>query len=133
MEFRYFTGKDSFQSKYVAVQVNYLVRELTDDDAGFYYTKTQTFAYENAFIKSPVLSTAVKLGMELNAGKRIFFDAFAGAGLRFIFNEYMAKNVLVTSTEPPHQNLFTSDYAWKYNYTMMRIHATAGLRFGLRL
>ena len=133
IEFKYFLKSDSSLTKYVSLQNNYLYRELVDEQQAFYYTKTQTFSYSNAVINSPVFSSALKLGVELNTGKRFFFDAFVGAGLRFIFTDYKAKNVLVTSTEPPEQNLFTFDDAWKYNYTLMRLHGTAGLRFGLRL
>jgi hypothetical protein len=133
LEIKYVLKSDSFFTKYVSLQNNYLFRELTDVDQAFYYTKTQTFSYTNAIIKSPVLSSAVKLGVELNAGKRFFVDAFIGAGVRFIFTEYQAKTVLLTSTEPPKQNLLKFDDAWKYNYTLIRLHATAGLRFGVRL
>ena len=84
-------------------------------------------------INSPVFSSALKWGIELNAGRKIFFDAFIGAGLRFIFTDYKAKNILVTSTEPPKPNIFSFDDAWKYNYTLMRLHGTAGLRLGVRL
>ena len=133
IEFKYILRSDSSLSKYVSLQNNYLHREMIDEHQGIYYTKTQTFSYSNAAIKSPVFSSALKLGAELNAGKKFFFDAFIGAGLRFVFTEYEAKNVLLTSTEPPEQNLFTFDDAWKYNYTLMRLHGTAGLRLGMRL
>ena len=133
IEFKYILASDSSLSKYVSLQNNYLHRELVDENQGFYYTKTQTFSYSNAAINSPVFSSALKFGAELNAGKKFFLDAFIGAGLRFIFNEYQAKNVLVTSAEPPEQTLFTFDDAWKYNYTLIRLHGTAGLRLGIRL
>lgn len=133
LEIKYALISDSFLTKYVSVQNNYLFRELTDVDQAFYFTKTQTFSYTNATIKSPVFSSAVKLGLELKAGKRFFVDAFIGAGVRFIFTEYQVKNALVTSTQPPTQNIFKFDNAWKYNYTLVRPHATGGLRLGVRL
>lgn len=132
IEFKYFFKTDSSISKYISLQNNYLYRELTDEDQAVYYSTTQTFSYTNAVIKSPVFSSAVKLGVELSAGKS-FFDAFIGAGIRFVFTEYNAKNVLLTSIEPPRQNIFKFDDAWKYNYTLIRPHATAGLRLGMRL
>jgi len=133
IEFKYFMRRDSSFSKYVSLQNNYLFRELTDIDQALFYSKTQSFSYTNAVIKSPVFSSALKLGVELNAGKRFFFDAFVGGGLRFVFTQYQAKNILVTSTEPPKQGLFKFDDAWKYNYTLMRLHGSGGLRFGVRL
>lgn len=132
-EFRLCVKRDSSVSKYISVQGSYLFRELHDEGQGFYYTKTQTFSYENAQIKSPVFSSAVKMGLELNASKHVYFDVFIGLGARFIFTEYVAKNALVTSTTPPRQNIFTFDDAWKFNYTLVRPHATAGVRFGVRL
>lgn len=133
IEFKYFLKADSNSSKYVSLQGNYMYRELMDQDQAFYYTRTQTFSYTNALIKSPVFSSALKIGVELNAGKRTYVDAFIGAGVRFIFTEYQTKNALVTSTEPPKQNIFKFDDAWKYNYTLVRPHAAAGIRFGVRL
>lgn len=133
MEFKYFLRSDSSISKYVSIQSNYLCREFTDKDQAFYYTKKETFSYTNAVIKSPVLSTALKIGTELRAGKKLFFDAFVGAGLRFIFTDYNTKNALITSTPPPKQSLFNFDDAWSFNYTLTRLHATGGLRIGWRL
>lgn len=133
LELKWWPGKASSANRYFSLQAAYLYRQLKDKDQAYYYSKTQTFSYNDAVIKSPVLSTAVKLGVELPLGKRTFVDAFAGAGLRFISSSYSAKSVLVTSTEPPRQNLFKFDDAWVYNYTLMRLHGTAGLRFGVRL
>ena len=133
LEVKYFIKGKSSSIRYFSLQNNYLFRELKDADQSFYYTRTQTFSYTNAVIQSPVLSSAFKMGVELPAGKRTFVDAFIGAGLRFIFTEYQAKTVLLTSTEPPKQNVLKFDDAWKNNYTLMRLHATAGMRFGYRL
>ena len=118
--------------RYISLQNNFLFRELENGD-GVYYSRTQTFAYTNAVIKSPVLSSAIKLGLEVPLGRRIYFDLFTGAGLRWIFNKYKTETALVTSIQPNKQDFFKYDDAWAYNYTLTRIHLTAGLRFGIRL
>lgn len=133
LEARYAYRREASVHRYVAVQAAYLFRELTDKEQAFYYTKAQTFSYTNAVIHSPVLSSALKLGMELSPGRRFFVDAFLGGGVRWVFTSYTTKAPLVTSLEPKKQTLFTFDDAWLYNYTLMRLHAVAGLRVGVRL
>ena len=133
IEVKYYSDAHRSNKSYVSFQSNYLFRKLTDKDQNFYYTKTQTFSYQNAFINSPVLSSAVKLGIEIKAGKRTFVDGFIGAGARFIFTTYNADKVVVTSSEPHKQNLLNFDDAWQFDYTLMRLHVTAGIRFGVRL
>lgn len=133
LEAKYFYKRKADLHRYAALQAAYLFRELTDQDQAFYYTKTQTFSYTNAVIRSPVLSLALKTGVEISSGKKLFVDVFAGAGLRFIFTSYETRAPLVTSLEPKKQDLFKFDEAWLYNYTLMRLHATAGLRLGWRL
>lgn len=125
--------KTNASRTYFSLQGNYLFRKLVDKEQAFFYTKTQTFSYQNAVISSPVLSAALKAGTELPAGKKTFVDAFIGLGLRFIFTEYKTEKALLTSTEPRKQDFLQFDDAWLYNYTLTRLHLTAGLRFGLRL
>jgi hypothetical protein len=120
-------------SRYVSLQNTFLFRELVNKGDGIYYTKTQTFAYSNAVIQSPVWASAIKIGLELPLGKRTYFDLFTGAGLRMIFTNYKSESALVTSIQPNKQSFLTFDNAWEYNYTLKRIHATAGIRFGFRL
>ncbi|HUC80420.1 MAG TPA: hypothetical protein VMR70_05860 [Flavisolibacter sp.] len=132
LEIRHRLPQKNFR-RYLALQGSYLFRELTNAGGGNYYTRNQTFAYSSAHIKSPVLSTAVKLGMELPIGKRTFFDLFAGVGVRMIFNRYTTGMALVTSIEPEKQNFLKFDNAWLYNYTLVRPHFTTGLRFGVWL
>jgi hypothetical protein len=132
MELRRQLRKRSFK-RYLAFQTNYLYRELEKTNGGNYYTRDRTFAYTNAVVKSPVLSTTLKLGTELPVGKRSYFDLFAGAGVRMIFNRYITQSALVTSIDPEEHNLFTFNNAWLYNFTLIRPHLTAGLRFGYRL
>ena len=120
-------------SRYISIQNNYLFRELTDEQDGLYYTKTQTFAYNNAVIKSPVWSSALKLGLEVPLGRKTYIDVFGGAGLRMIFNRYETETALLTSIQPNEQSFLKFDDAWVYNYTLKRIHLTAGFRFGIRL
>ena len=133
LELKYRQGTKDIATTYLSIQASYLFRELADNQQGFYYTSTRTFSYSNAVIHSPVLSSAVKLGLEVAAGKRVFADVFLGAGLRFIFNKYKTESALVTSIQPKRHDLFTFDNAWIYNGTLMRLHATAGLRIGFRL
>lgn len=133
LEVQYAYSRRSNLRRYMAVQVSYLFRKLMDEGQAFYYTKTQTFSYTNATIQSPVLATALKFGVQLPAGKKVFVDAFVGGGLRFIFTSYETVNPLVTSLEPKKQTIFKFDDAWLYNYTLKRLHATAGLRVGIRL
>lgn len=133
VELRYLYRHKPGLHRYVAAQISYLSRKLTDEGQAFYYTKTQTFSYTNAVIKSPVLALALKLGVEIPAGKRFFVDGFVGGGLRAIFTSYQTTNPLLTSLEPKQQTLLKFDDAWLYNYTLKRLHATAGLRLGWRL
>jgi hypothetical protein len=132
LELKFYLPKRKF-TRYIALQNSYLFRELTNKEDGTYYTKTQTFAYTNAVINSPVFATALKIGLELPVGKRSYFDLFTGAGIRTIFTSYKTETALVTSIEPNKQTILKFDDAWVYNYTLMRIHLTAGLRFGFRL
>jgi len=120
-------------SRYFSLQNNYLFRELTDEQDGVYYTKTKTFAYNMAVIKSPVWSSALKIGLEVPVGRKTYFDLFGGAGLRMIFNSYKTETALLTSIQPNKQNILKFDDAWIFNYTLKRVHLTAGFRFGLRL
>ncbi|HVF96744.1 MAG TPA: hypothetical protein VM871_05465 [Flavisolibacter sp.] len=133
LEVQYAYRRKTAMHRYMALQLTYLFRELVDDGQAFYYTKTKTFSYTNAAIQSPVLGTAIKTGVQISAGKKFFVDAFVGGGLRFIFTSYETKNPLVTSLEPKKQTLLQFDDAWLYNYTLKRLHATAGLRLGIRL
>lgn len=133
LEIKFRPRKFVSSKKYFAWQNNFLFRRLTDEGQDFYYTRSQTFSYQNAVIKTPVLSSALKLGVELPAGKKTFIDAFIGAGLRFVFTNYRTEKPLLTSTEPSKTNFLDFDNAWLYNYTLTRFHATAGLRFGFRL
>lgn len=132
LEVKYYLPKKRI-ARYISLQNNYLFRELTENEGGVFYTKNETFAYGRADIQSPVLSSAIKLGLEVPLGKRTYVDLFAGAGLRFIFTKYAASGVLVTSIEPTKQSFWRFDDAWAYNYTLKRIHATAGFRFGFLL
>jgi hypothetical protein len=118
---------------YLSLQNNYLFRKLVDKQQALYYTKTQTFSYQNAVIQTPVLSSALKLGVELPAGKRTLVDGFIGMGLRFVFTDYEAEKTFLTSTEPRKQDFFKFEDAWLFNYTLTRLHITAGLRLGFRL
>lgn len=133
VELRYRYRQKASSRRYLALQTSYLHRSLHDADQAFYYTKTQTFSYANAVIRSPVLAAALKTGVELQAGKRIFVDAFLGLGLRFIITSYSTQGSLLTSLEPERQTLLSFDDAWLYNYTLKRLHAAAGLRIGFRL
>jgi hypothetical protein len=133
IEIKYRTGKIHSSTKYISLQNNYLFRQLIDKDQSLYYSKTQTFSYKNAVINSPVLASAFKVGIELPAGKKTFVDVFIGAGLRFVFTKYKTESALLTSTEPSKATFLDFDDAWLYNYTLTRLHVTAGLRFGLRL
>lgn len=119
--------------KYLSLQTNYLYRKLADREQALYYTKTQTFSYQNAIISTPVLSLAVKLGVEVPAGKRTYVDAFIGVGPRFIFTNYSAEKSLLTSLTPVKRKIFQFDDAWLFNYTLTRLHFVAGLRFGIQL
>jgi hypothetical protein len=131
-ELRRYLGRKK-TSRYIAIQNNYLFRELTDEQDGLYYTKTQTFAYNNAVIKSPVWSSVLKIGLEVPVGRKTYLDLFGGAGLRMIFNSYKTETALLTSIQPNKQNFLKFDDAWVYNYTLKRVCLTAGFRFGLRL
>lgn len=133
LELKYYLRKKGLGQRYVSFQNNYLFRELTEEQQGRYFTKTQTFSYSNALISSPVLSSAIKLGVEVPVGKGTYFDLFFGAGLRMIFTSYKTEVALVTSLEPNRHTLLKFDDAWIYNYTLTRLHATAGVRFGFRL
>ena len=120
-------------SRYVSLQNNFLFRELTDNDNGTYYTKTETYAYNLAVIKSPVWSTALKYGAEVPLGKKTYVDLFAGAGIRMVFTKYNTETALLTSILPEERSFLDFDDAWLYNYTLLRLHLTAGFRFGIRL
>lgn len=127
-----FRRKPALQN-YLSLQVAYLVRNFRQAGQALYYTPTQTFTYSNADIHSPVLSTAIKTGVQLAAGNRFLVDLFGGAGGRFIFTSYTTKSALVTSISPKRQTFVSSDDAWLYNYTLKRLHVVVGFRLGLRL
>lgn len=132
LELKRYLGRRKL-SRYISLQTNYLFRKLTDEQDGLYYTKTQTFAYNKAVINSSVWASALKIGLEVPVGKKTYIDLFGGAGLRMIFNSYDTETALVTSIQPNKQTLLKFDDAWIYNYTLKRVHMTAGFRFGVRL
>jgi hypothetical protein len=134
VEIKYRPGKIKSPNKYFSLQTTYLFRSLIDTDEGVVHRKAGDYVYEGATIKSPVLSNAFKMGFEAPVSKRFFADVFLGAGLRIIFNKYESKNFRLTSGEPPKNNfVLLPEEGWRFDYTLTRLHLTAGLRMGLRL
>lgn len=133
-ELKYNATNGKSSKKYLSLQTTYLTRTLLDRDEGVVHRKAGDYIYEGATIKSPVLSSALKVGFEAAVSKRFFADAFLGAGLRIIFNEYKSKNLRLTSIDPPKDNfVLLPEEGWRFDYTLTRLHFTAGLRLGIRL
>lgn len=118
---------------YFSLQGNYLFRKFTNRDAGIYESKDTTLSYASARIKSPVLSSALKIGLELPTGKRTFCDVFFGMGVRFAFNRYDAVNVVAIMPEERRGFALVPEPVWRYNYTVTHFHLAAGIRVGIRL
>jgi len=136
VEWKFYSSKPQVSGKYYAVRAAYLHRQLVDSNEGVVHQKDGEYHYNEATIKSPVLSLALIIGKEFRAkNKKFFTDVFAGAGVRRLFNHYTAKDLRLTSLDRPKDNfdwLFPEE-GWRFNYPLTRFHLTAGLRFGWRL
>jgi len=134
--FRIHSPGGSLNGKYYGFQLNYLYRELFDKDEGVVHGRDGVYRYDEAIIKSPVLSFALIVGKELTIVKgKSFADVFLGLGVRRIFNHYEAKNLRITSIDTPPDDfdwLLPSE-GWRFNYPLTRLHVTTGIRFGLRM
>lgn len=136
IEFKFHAPKSEIQGRYYSLQVNYLYRKLLEEDENIAHRKDGEYRYDMAEIRSPVLSLALKLGVELNAKKkRSFADVFLGMGVRRVFNKYTTKNLRLTSIDraPDNFEWIFPDEGWRFDYPLTRFHFTAGLRFGFRL
>jgi hypothetical protein len=134
IEIKYRHAKLKPSKGYLSLQTNYLYRKLIDRDESIVHRKHGEFIYEGATIKSPVLSTAFKIGFEVPSGKHFFADAFIGMGARMIFNQYSSKIFRLTAIQPSKGSLdFLPEEGWRFDYTLTRFHLTAGLRLGIKL
>ena len=133
-ELKYTAGNSKNSKRYWSLQTTYLLRTFVDKDEGLVHRKAGDYVYEGATIKSPVLSNALKIGIEAPVSKRFFADVFVGMGLRLLFNKYESKRFRLTSTEPPKDNfVLLPEEGWRFDYTLTRFHFTGGLRLGFRL
>lgn len=119
--------------RYAALQTNYLYREFRLKEGSF-TDKNGNYYFDSAHVSSNVLATAFKMGAELFNRDHFFVDVFAGIGVRFINTTYQTKNRITLPGDPDSNNsLFSTDFAWRFNYPVQRLHLTAGLRFGMHL
>lgn len=136
VELKLHAPKKEVRGRYYAIQANYLYRQLIQNDEGTVQRQDGVYRYDAATIHSPVLSLALKIGVELfSKNRKKFADVFLGAGARRLFNEYEAKNLRLTSLDPPGESFgwLLPDEGWTYDYPLTRFHFTAGVRFGWRL
>lgn len=136
VEWKFYSAKPRRYGRYYAVQVAYLYRQLTDNDRGTVHFKDGEYSYDNAVIRSPVLSVAALWGHEFNnRNKRFFADVFGGIGLRYLFNNYTAKELRLTSLTRQKDafDWLVPDEGWRFGYNLTRLHLTGGLKFGVRL
>lgn len=136
VQWKFYSLKPRRHGKYYAVQTAYLHRQLTDENDGLVHFRDGEYRYENAVIRSSVLSLAVITGKEWHSKSRKFFaDVFGGIGLRHLFNDYTAKELRITSLIRQRERfdwLFPEE-GWRFGYDVTRLHLTGGIKFGLRL
>ena len=136
VEWKFYSLRPQRQGKYYAVQAAYLYRQLTDNNTGIVHFKNGEYSYDNAVIRSPVLSVAIIMGREFkNRNGRFFADVFGGIGLRHLFNKYTAKDLRLTSLTRQKDSFdwLLPDEGWRFGYELTRLHITGGVRFGVRL
>lgn len=133
-ELRMYVKTKADRSPYYAFQASYLKRTLTDRNFGLANQGRSDFAYDSATIQSPVLSAAVKMGVELGGNSsKTFVDVFLGLGVRRLFNQYQASNLRpITRDRRSGWNIIPTE-GWRSLDPLTRFHLTAGLRFGWAL
>lgn len=117
---------------YLSFQSAYTIRNMTDTDSGFFHMKTDGAKYRSADIHSPILSFAVKLGLQKSLGESFFLDIFFGMGSRTIFTRYDAENI-IPAVIPERRGWYTIIPSYQRNYTITTFHMPVGLKFGFRL
>lgn len=125
----------SITGSYFSLQAGYIHRKFQANDSGWFYRKDSSDAsgYSSANINSPVLFTAVKIGREMSFGEKFFLDVFLGIGARYIRTGYEAKDVHPIHVGGERDNIFEiAGYSWEHEGKQVKLHATAGLRVGIR-
>ena len=88
--------------------------------------------YSSAIVYSPITTALIKAGMPVNLNKKLAIDFFLGAGVRMIATNYKVTDIQLRTFEQTRYNCLPwNDPATDYNSTLVRFHATAGLRLGI--
>lgn len=119
IELKYRASKIKTSIGYFSLHNSYLFRTLVDHQSGIFYRKGEVLSYDDATIHSPVLATALKIGIEVPSDTRLFADIFFGLGTRVLFNRYEVKN---SSPAFGQRNSFWNQVGLRYDYTNVRFH-----------
>jgi hypothetical protein len=122
--------------RYFSLQTRYAFRRWQEVSDDYYYERKildSVVFYDKANIKTPVLSMALKLGLEFHLGRRFMIDWFSGAGARTIFTTYKKVEGARRELKPLRARGGFVISAVDYNYTVTRFHYVSGFRLGYSL
>lgn len=132
---RYFKIRASDMAPYLSLEGTYAQRSFVDTNGGAYFKgpMRSRYSYSNAAIRSPIVTGAVKGGLEVELGRRFFIDVFAGAGVRSINTTY---NQVRDEASDPYSwiEVFHGPRsAYRYEGQLVKLHGTIGFRLGYTL
>lgn len=132
-EIKYYPQK-AFAGRYFSFQAGYITRKFTANDSGWFFKGTSTIGYSSARIKSDVSFVSVKLGREINPGKKIFLDVFIGLGARYVCTVYEANDAYAMPDflDKRDSIIELAGYSWEDEGGIVKLHGTAGFRIGIR-
>ncbi len=132
-EVKYYPQK-AFAGRYYSFQAGYISRKFTANDTGWYFKDTATIGYSSARIRSNVSFVSVKLGREINPGKKIFLDFFIGLGARYVCTVYEANDTYAMPDFLDKRDgiIELAGYSWEDEGGIVKFHGTAGFRIGIR-
>lgn len=129
LEFKSYGYNVSPAKIYVSLQTNYAVRQMLDTNGNVFLSKNPrgVFSFSKASVSSPVFSSSIKVGIEVQVYKNLFLDVFSGTGVRIISTSY--KNVENTSPSFFNEAKEWFDFTPVYRYedTFTKLHLKPGL------
>ena len=128
-EVKYFGKNFRYKNSYVSLQAGYLFRNLANNDSGVYFHK-QTYrekiiVYSSATATSPVLFSALKIGIENQLLKKYFLDWSFGIGVRSVKTSYKAMSKQERDIQARG---FGFGNTWNVEGTFIRLHGVICLR-----
>jgi hypothetical protein len=130
---KFITHKRTGSSKYISLEGSYATRSF-DRTNDYYFldregSNDNTYYFDKAHIRTPLITLALKGGLESRLGDKAFLDVFAGVGIRNINTTYsQVENLTVQQGEESHGFFVSSNFAYRFNRSITKQHLTLGLR-----